>query len=595
MEIISKNINISKYLCLVQLACIFLFGLAILSSCSTIKKVEQVKDKRAQSVCNPLDLNYRFQIEEPSRREAADPTVVWFRDRYFLFASMSGGYWHSKDLVHWAFIETNEIPTEEYAPTAISINDTLYFLASSATKSTIYKSSDPLGGKWAVAKEKLEAAVWDPAFLLDDDNRLYLYWGIMNNLRGVELDYKNNFSFIGKPVVLLKSNPTNYGWEVPGDYNDLTNKFTFIEGSWVNKNNGKYYYQYAAPGTEFKSYADGAYISENPLGPYMLQVHNPFSYKPEGFINGAGHGSTFKDKYGNFWHISTMSISIKHNFERRLGMWPAFFDKDGILYTYTGFGDFPHKIPAKKISGPEDFQPTGMILSYNKPVEVSSEIVGHPKEMAVNENVREYWSAETGNKGEWIMVDLENKCEINSVQVNYADEGTTILGIPRESLFNQYLLEYSNDKQNWKTLADMTTNQSDNPHSFVELSTPVTARYIKLTNYNVQDGNFAISGLRVFGFGNGDKPKPINLFSVLRSQEDARKVTLKWTKQADATGYNVRYGIQPDKLYLNYCVFGSDSVTINSLNSNLDYYITIDAFNQNGITKGDLVKSTRLK
>jgi xylan 1,4-beta-xylosidase len=40
--------------------------------------------------CNPLDLSYRFWVEEPSRREAADPTIVWFEDRYFLFASKSG-------------------------------------------------------------------------------------------------------------------------------------------------------------------------------------------------------------------------------------------------------------------------------------------------------------------------------------------------------------------------------------------------------------------------------------------------------------------------------------------------------------------------
>jgi len=104
----------------------FLFAVFLvlsLSACETAQKAEQ----NDNIVCNPMNLSYRFGLEEPSRREAADPSVVWFRDRFFLFVSKSGGYWHSKDLVRWKFIETNQIPTEEYAPTAIAIGDTLFF------------------------------------------------------------------------------------------------------------------------------------------------------------------------------------------------------------------------------------------------------------------------------------------------------------------------------------------------------------------------------------------------------------------------------------------------------------------------------------
>ena len=138
---------------------------------------------------NPLNLSYRFGLENPSRREAADPTVIWYEDRYFLFASKSGGYWHSQDLLNWIFIETNQIPTEEYAPTAIVIGETVYFLASSNEKSTIYKSNDPLSGEWSVAVEELEIPVWDPAFFVDEDGRLYMFWGCsdVNPIFGVEI------------------------------------------------------------------------------------------------------------------------------------------------------------------------------------------------------------------------------------------------------------------------------------------------------------------------------------------------------------------------------------------------------------------------
>lgn len=83
----------------------------------------------------------------------------------------------------------------------------------------------------------------------------------------------------------------------------------------MNQYKGKYYLQYAVPGTEFKSYSNGVYVSENPLGPFTLLKHNPFSYKPEGFVNGTGHGSTFQDLYGNYWNIGTSTISRRHMFE----------------------------------------------------------------------------------------------------------------------------------------------------------------------------------------------------------------------------------------------------------------------------------------
>ena len=56
--------------------------------------------------------------------------------------------------------------------------------------------------------------------------------------------------------------------------------------------NGQYYMQYGAPGTEFNVYADGVYVADYPMGPYTYQKHNPVSYKPGGYMNGAGHGST---------------------------------------------------------------------------------------------------------------------------------------------------------------------------------------------------------------------------------------------------------------------------------------------------------------
>ncbi len=267
----------------------------------------------------------------------------------------------------------------------------------------------------------------------------------------------------------------------------------WIEGAWMTKHDGKYYLQYAGPGTEYKSYSDGVYVSDQPLGPFKLAAHNPFSYKPEGFIAGAGHSSTFQDKYGNYWHVATMSISVKHMFERRLGLFLTFFDKDGEMYTYTGFGDFPFKMPTKKISGPEELFPNWMLLSYNKPVEVSSELADHPKKYAADEEIRTFWSAKTGNKGEWISMDLQKECTVNAIQINYAENETKIMG-RQPNIYYQYLLEYSSDGKTWKAMADKTQSKTDVPHDYIELAKPIKARYIKLTNYHMADGTFALAG-----------------------------------------------------------------------------------------------------
>jgi len=534
--------------------------------------------------CNPLNLNYRFQLNNPSRREAADPAVVLFKGKYFLFASKSGGYWVSDNLINWTFITTTDLPLEDYAPAAVVMNDAVYFMA---LDRRIYKSIDPLSGEWQIVKENFPFTPNDPCLFLDDNGRLYLYHGLSNTkpIYGVELN-NETFEPIGSQSELLIGNTKDYGWERPNDYNDYTGRRKpWVEGAWMTKHNDKYYLQYAVPGTEYKSYADGLYVGNSPLGPFKVADNNPFSYKPEGFICGAGHSTTFQDKWGNYWRMSTMTISVKDHFERRLGLFPAFFDKDGTFYTYTVFGDFPHFVPRKLMKGPEDYQLSGMLLSYKKPVEVSSTLAGHPKENATNEEIRHYWSAETGFKGEWIMVDLQNKLKINAVQINFFDEATTILG-RSDSIYYQYLLEYSNDKKSWKTLSDKTTNKTDVPHDYIELHVPIYARYIRLTNYHVPDGKFAISGLRIFGKGYGKVAQPVSSFTALQDTSDARNVTLKWQKSPDAIGYNIRYGTASEKLYLNYQILGSDSITIHSLNSLQNYYFRIDAFNENGVTKG---------
>ena len=83
-------------------------------------------------------------------------------------------------------------------------------------------------------------------------------------------------------------------------------------------------------------------------------------------------------------------------------------------------------------------------------------------------------------------------------------------------------------------------------------------------------------------------PKKAIEFTATR-QADKRVVDLKWKSADKVTGCNISYGTKPDKLYLNYIVYGSDAQTIRSLNSNSGYYFQIEAFNENGISEKSAV------
>lgn len=539
-----------------------------------------------QTFCNPLNISYRFQLTKPSRRTAADPVIVLYKNNYYLFATASGGYWYSKDLLHWHFITTNDLPFEKDAPAATVINGSLYYFPMASH--IIYKTDNPMSGKWEIYNDSFPLAVGDPDIFQDTNGKVYLYFGCTNNdyLDAVELDVHNKLNPIGQPIRCIKGNPSMHGWEIPGDYNTSTES-PWTEAPWMTKHNGKYYYQYSAPGTQFKSYADGYYISDNPLGPFTYSNVSPFSSKPEGFIDGAGHSATFQDKYGNYWHISTMTISVKDIFERRLGLFPVSFDSAGNMITHTGFGDYPMILPNHKIKAVSELFPGWMLLSYKKAPEASSALPDHPTTFAFDENIRDYWSAKTGNKGEWLGVDLGEIATVKAIQVNFAENNTHLFG--REGILaQQYLLEYSNDKKIWKKLVDETTNQEDLTQQYHVIKTPVKARYFKVVNYRVPDGTFAVSGFRIFGIGMGKKPPQVKWINISRDKDDPRNVVLSWEKAANAIGYNIRFGIQPDHLNRVYQVYGDTTLTIRSLNRNCKYWFAVDAFGENGVTKGKI-------
>ena len=320
-------------------------------------------------ICNPLNLEYRYQLrgkgdKKTVSREAADPTMLLFQDTYLLFCSMSGGFWYSDDLCDWKFRETPELPIYDYAPDVRAIDGRVVFSASRYFKKCcFYESADPLHEPFKPMP--VAFAWWDPNLFQDDDGRVYFYWGSSTNpLWGIEIN-PITMRPMGEKAILIHGKPNEHGWERPGENNvpkesvkfmdkmikRIIGDGPFIEGAYMTKHQERYYLQYSAPGTEYNVYSDGVYVGEKPLGPFVYQRHNPFSSVPGGFFTGAGHGSTFLDKNGRWWHTSTMGICVNENFERRVGLFPCGFDANGVMYCDQELADYPFDVTTGKKAG----------------------------------------------------------------------------------------------------------------------------------------------------------------------------------------------------------------------------------------------------
>ena len=549
----------------------------------------RAQSNQMSTYCNPVNLDYTYMIynanEDLSYRSGADPAVVRFRDEYYMFVTRSLGYWHSTDLLNWSFITPkNWYPQGENAPAAHNYRDEVLYVAGdpSGSMSVLY-TDDPKRGEWKATPAILND-LQDPDLFIDDDGQAYMFWGSSNvyPIRGRKLDMNRRFRPDKEVVELFNLDESKHGWERFGEnhfHKELTEGY--IEGPWLTKYDNKYYMQYAAPGTEFNVYGDGVYVADAPLGPYRYAPNNPVSYKPGGYANGAGHGSTVVGPGGQFWHFGSISISVNVNWERRISMHPLYFDREGLMHVDTYFGDYPHFAPA--VAGRAGQFAGWMLLSYKKPVKASSALGEYAAQNLVDENIKSFWVAEKNDDRQWVEIDLQNQAKVYAVQLNYHDYKSDLYGrVP--GLYHRYVVEGSADGRDWRTLVDRKNSFKDVPNDYVELGSPQTVRYVRFRNIHAPTPNLAISDLRVFGTGQGKAPAAVKNFSVKR-HADRRDASVTWGRQSGAQGYNVLWGIAPDKLYSSWLVYDANSLELRSLSTEQGYYFAVEAFNENGISE----------
>ncbi len=587
---------------------------------SLLSGTDAIAERRTYA--NPIDIDYRYNWEQAnegiSYRTGADPAIVNHQGHFYLFETLADGYWTSDNLIDWTFIKPSIWPPRGVvAPAVWSDGQRIYMMPATMEPGPIYISEHPESGQLQyltrrmfdlpgmvlpgqedrILPGRVPPGPWDPALFKDDDGRWYLYWDSSNEfpIYGIELDPTRRMSYVGAPKPLLTVDPAQHGWERFGqDHNGLLANGQptkpYVEGAWMTKVSGRYYLQYAAPGTEFNAYANGTYLGTSPLGPFTYAPYNPVAYKPGGFVEGAGHGSTVEDNYGNWWNSGTPWIGYNWTFERRIALFPVKFYPDGQMAASTRFGDFPHYVPKAKVVDPELLFTGWMLLSYKKPAVASSTLGEFGADRVTDENPRTFWVAAGNIPGQTLTVDLGTTDSVRAVQVNFADYRSGRFE-DAPDIYTEFTLQASNDGQHWQEIARTEAPRRDRPNAYFELPRPVRARFIRYVHGHVGAANLAISDIRVFG--NADVPAPATPLLVAASRHsDQRDALIRWTRVPGAVGYNIRFGIRPDRLTLTHQIWSDDAghgssaeKELRSLNVGTRYWVGIEAFNENGVSK----------
>jgi hypothetical protein len=566
---------------------------------------------------NPIDIDYRYNFEQindgASYRTGADPAIVRHKDAYYMFQTLADGYWRSTDLVDWTFVHPSRWPFDSIvAPAAWSDGDRILLQPSMMEPESILvtdapetgrldflvRRMPPLPGATNKAPEEMKAGEippgpWDPALFKDDDGQWYLYWGSSNifPMYGAKVAFEGGrLVYQSQARAMLGLHPDRHGWErfgqdhcacwAPGKPSP-----SYMEGAWMTKQGGRYYLQYGAPGSEFNAYANGTYVSESPLGPFTYAPWNPVAYRPGGFAQGAGHGSTFQDRYGNWWNSGTSWIGYNWGMERRIVMYPTHFYPDGQMAASSRFGDFPHYAATAKVEDPESLFTGWMLLSYRKPATASTTMGEFAADRVTDENPRTFWVAGANKPGETLTLDLGAAKTLRAVQVNFADyKSGRFADAP--DIYTEFELQSSLDGKSWSPLARTEGPRRDRPNAYLELPAPVQARYVRYVHGHVGAANLAISDIRVFGSAGGRAPAaPAGL--TARRDTDQRNAHIAWKPVEGAVGYNILWGIRPDRLTLNYQRWAEQGTTLElrALNVGQGYWVAVEAFDENGVSR----------
>ena len=258
---------------------------------------------------------------------------------------------------HGEALHVNNVPwasKQMWAPDAAYKNGNYYLFFPARDKDDVFHigvatSSSPAGPFTAQPDYLQGSYSIDPAVLVDDDNKAYIYFG---GIWGGQLEKWQTGSYnsdaegpagktpaigprvaeLSDDMLSLKETPIEIKI-VDENGNPLLAEDEdrrYFEGPWVHKYNGYYYLSYSTGTTHYIVYA----ISKDPKGPFVYQgrILNPV-------IGWTSHHSIvqFKDKWYLFYHDSSLSGGIDN--KRSVKFTELKYNEDGTIQTINPYGD----------------------------------------------------------------------------------------------------------------------------------------------------------------------------------------------------------------------------------------------------------------
>ncbi len=440
-----------------------------------------MENKYKNTYCNPIPLpSYplgKHCVESRNNylcdyREAADPTVIYEDSKWYLYPSCGMAY-YTEDFISWKHARLDPY-TVGYAPTVVKNKDRFFLIAS---ESDLYEANNPLGPFKSLGPIKdingNAPNILDPMLFTDDDDRLYLYYGCGGEIKGAELDVNNPTRMITESATMFAMNTSEHIWERMGDFN-ADDSYSWVEGSWMYKRNGTYYLTYSAPGTEWITYAMGAYKSASPLGPWEYMKTSPFLLTKHGLVTGTGHGSIVDGPNGNTYVFYTCNVGYGGKYERRIGFDLLDFDENGDIIP-TSATETPNFAPGVSIKGSAELMP----LTQRQPTTASSYIEGRDELYATDGSMLTWWQPENSDTSPTLTVFLSSKpMEIASARVIWRDVGLNI----KENILPEpvsYIIEAKNENDEWICVLDKSNNQEDMLINY-DILTPVKATEVRI-------------------------------------------------------------------------------------------------------------------
>nr|WP_243846871.1 discoidin domain-containing protein [Sphingomonas japonica] len=230
-----------------------------------------------------------------------------------------------------------------------------------------------------------------------------------------------------------------------------------------------------------------------------------------------------------------------------------------------------------------------MLLSYRKPATASTTLGEFTPDRATDEDPRSFWVATDKAPGQTLTLDLGAAKTVRAVQVNFADYKAGLYG-DGPDVYTEFKLESSLDGKAWTPLADTGPDRRDRANAYLQLPAPVTARYVRYVHGHVGAAYLAISDLRVFGSAGGKDPATPQRVMAKRDS-DPRNALISWAKVPSAVGYNIRWGIRPDRLALTYQLWADElgdgpvlNKELRALTVGQGYHVAVEAFNESGVS-----------